>query len=283
MESMRCIAIGVSDAPPLEFLKGAENGAKAFAAWAKSLGIPTEVLTDEEEPVGFDTVKAAFGRLFAGRTKISRLLIYFAGHGLSRDAAEDLWLLSEWSTTERAIAVGGLCRKLERYCVEQLTVVSDACRSPAAGAESADLFGDPVLDKGPFDPRIPLIDMLRASSPFHAAYMIRGSRPEEDRCIFSALLSEALSGGHDAAFEPPDRLRISNFSLADFLAREVRLRADQYQVRLEPHITTGLRPPDNIYVASRPVTPPGAPWPAGSSVGAMSTAQSALTTRRGPA
>ena len=77
-------------------------------------------------------------------------------------------------------------------------------RSPAAGADSGDLVADPVLDLGPFNPGIPLIDMWRASSPFHAAYMVRGGRPEDDRCIFSGLLNEALSGAHDAAFEAPD-------------------------------------------------------------------------------
>jgi hypothetical protein len=282
METMRCLALGVSDAPPLEFLQGAANGAKAFGAWAKSLGIPTEIITDEDQPIGFDTVKAAFERLFAGRPKISRLLIYFAGHGLARDAAEDLWLLSQWSTSGRAVAVGGLCRRLARYGVEQLTIVSDACRSPAAGADSADLVADPVLDKGPFDLRTPLVDMLRASSPFHAAYMVRGSKPEEDRCIFSGLLNEALSGAHDEAFEAPDRLRISNFSLAEFLTREVPLHAGQYQVELRPDIATGLRPPGNIYVASRPATPPALlPWPPPGSVGAMSAADSCFATRRG--
>ncbi len=140
---MRCLALGVSDAPPLEFLQGAANGAKAFGAWAKSVGIPAEVITDEEQPIGFDTVKAAFERLFAGRPKISRLLIYFAGHGLTRDPAEDLWLLSQWSTSQRAVSIGGLCRRLARYGPEQLTIVSDACRSLAASADSADLVADP--------------------------------------------------------------------------------------------------------------------------------------------
>jgi putative chitinase len=282
MQNMRCIAIGVSDAPPLEYLQGAENCAKAFGAWASRSGIPTEILTDQQQPVGFDSVKAAFGRLFAGKPNISRLLIFFAGHGLARDAAEDLWLLSQWSTTQRAVAVGGLSRRLMRYGVEQLTIISDACRSPAAGADSADLVADPVLDMGPFDARMPLIDMLRASSPFHAAYMIRGSRPEEDRCIFSGLLNEALSGAHEKAFEAPDRLRISNFSLADFLTLEVPVRAGLYQVQLRPDITTGLRPPDNIYVGSRPAAPPAlVPWPAPGSVGAMSAAASGPATRRG--
>jgi hypothetical protein len=282
MESMRCLSLGISDAPPLEFLQGAANGAKAFGDWAKGLGIPTEILVDEEQPVGFDTVRAAFERLFVGRPRVSRLLIYFAGHGLTRDPAEDLWLLSQWFTSQRAISVGQLCRRLSRYGVEQLTIVSDACRSLAANAESADLAADPILDKGPFDARPQSIDMLRASSPFHAAYMVRGVTPDEDRCIFSGLLNEALSGVHVEAFEAPDRRHISNFSLADFLSTRVPLRAAQYQVELIPDIATGLRPPNNIYVARRPATPPPLKcWPNPSSVEVMSAAASEAAGARG--
>ncbi|MET4118805.1 biotin-(acetyl-CoA carboxylase) ligase [Bradyrhizobium sp. JR1.5] len=282
MESMRCLSLGISDAPPLEFLQGAANGARAFGDWAKDLGIPTEVLVDDERPVGFDTVKAAFERLFAGRPRISRLLIYFAGHGLTRDPAEDLWLLSQWFTSQRAVSVGQLCRRLSRYGVEQLTVVSDACRSLAATTDSADLAIDPILDKGPFDVRLPSIDMLRASSPFHAAYMVRGATPDEDRCIFSGLLTEALSGAHEEAFEAPDRRRISNFSLADFLSQQVPLRASQYQVELTPDIATGLRPPNNIYLASRPAAPPVLKsWPEPSIVGEMSSRVGGAAAGRG--
>ncbi len=124
--------------------------------------------------------------------------------------------------------------------------------------------------------------MLRASSPFHAAYMVRGVNPEDDRCIFSGLLNEALSGAHSEAFEAPDRRCISNFSLAGFLGDQVPLRAGQYQVELRPDIATGLRPPDNIYVASRPATPPALlPWPPSGSVGEMSDAESGSGIRRG--
>jgi hypothetical protein len=161
MESMRCLAIGVSDAPPLEFLQGAANGAKALGRWACDQGIPTEVLTDDEDPIGFAEIRAAFERLFVGRPRISRLLIYFAGHGLSRGAGEDLWLLSEWSDQQRAIAVSGLRRRLERFGVDQITIVADACRSLPNSTETADLAADPVLGKGPFEPKIPLIDCVR--------------------------------------------------------------------------------------------------------------------------
>src|SRR5208337_2125459 len=102
--AMRCVAIGVSDAPPLDYLPGAVNGAKAFGAWARSLGIPTKVLTDEEKPIGIEAIKAAFEESFKDRPKVSRFLVYFAGHGLALPAAGDLWLLSQWSTTLRAVS-----------------------------------------------------------------------------------------------------------------------------------------------------------------------------------
>ena len=130
---------------------------------------------------------------------------------------------------------------------------------------------------------MPLIDMLRASSPFHAAFMVRGSKSDdEDRCIFSGVLTEALSGAHDAAFEAPDKPYITNYSLAGFLDREVPLRASQYQVVLRPDIATGFRSPNNIYLESRPATPPApVPWPPPGLVGAMSAAPGGSATRRG--
>jgi hypothetical protein len=239
------LAIGISDAPPVDFLQGAVNGAKAFGSWAINLGIQTEILIDDEDPVGFDEVRSALERLLSGNEKISRMLIYFAGHGLARDAAEDLWLLSQWLNEQRAIAVGGLRRRLERFGIDQVAIIGDACRSIANDAESADLAADPVLGRGRFDRHVPRVDILRASSSFRAAYMVRGHAPEDDPCIFSGVLEEALSGAHVGAFEPT-RKCITSVSLAMFLEREVAFRAEQYQIELRPDIVTGFYPPHDV-------------------------------------
>ena len=282
VDAMRCVAIGVSDAPPLDYLPGAVNGAKAFGDWASSLGIPTKVLIDDEKPIGIEAIREAFELLFKNKPKISRFLVYFSGHGLALPAAGDLWLLSEWSITLRAVSVSRLRDRLSRYGVSQLTLVSDACRSPAATLDSASVADDPVLNRGPFDRKEPDIDWLRASSPFQAAYMVKGARDEEDRCIFSGLLTEALVGAHDAAFDPPGGAQISNFSLKKFLMSEVPSLAGRYKVTLEPHIDTGFVPPDNIYVGGRPTTAPVLkPWPSGTEIGAMNAASSGVGGRRG--
>jgi hypothetical protein len=282
MGEMRCIAIGVSDAEKLTYLPGAVNGARAFGAWAKNVGIPTEILTDEKRPIGVDTVKAAFQRSFAGRPKISRFLVYFAGHGLALPAGGDLWLLSQWYSNVCAISVSRLRGRLAYFGIDQLTIISDACRSPAPDRSSATLDDIGVLDRGPVDAKDPDLDWMRASSPFQAAYMVKGPSDEEDRCIFSGLLIEALAGAHDAAFDPPGGAQISNFSLKKFLIREAPLLAGRYQVSLEPQIDTGLMPPDNIYVNGRPAAAPAPkPWPSRGEAGAMSADPGGAGGRRG--
>jgi hypothetical protein len=269
MQTMRCLAIGISDAPPLDFLQGAVNGAKAFGDWATKLGIPSKVLVDDVDPVGLADVRAALDQLLLGPEKISRLLIYFAGHGLARDAAEDLWLLSQWFEVQRAIAVGGLRRRLERFGIDQITMIGDACRSIANNEDTADLYADPVLDRGPFDRHIPRVDLLRASASFSAAYMVMGREPEDDRCIFSGVLEEALLGAHAAAFEP-NRQCITSISLAMFLDDAVKIRAREYGVDLRPDNIPGFYPPDDVYVAAIPATPPALrPWPTVGAVNAM--------------
>ena len=266
-----CLAIGISDAPPLDYLPGAVNGARAIADWAVKAGYETKLLVDDKKPVGVETVKEALQQLLPVGTKTDRLLLYFAGHGLARDAAEDLWLLSEWHQEQDAVAVGGLKRKLERFGIEQIAIISDACRSLPADADTADLTSDNVLGRGPYDPNLPLVDMLKASSKFRAAFMIPGATPEEDRCIFTGVIEEALWGHQASAFSDRDNVRcITSGSLAKYLRAAVPAKAEFYKVELRPDIISGFLEPDDVYVsAALAEAPPPKPWPDPAPPGAM--------------
>ena len=59
MPRKACLAIGISDAPPLDYLPGAVNGAKGITHWAHAVGYKTGLLTDEKVPIGIDTVMDA--------------------------------------------------------------------------------------------------------------------------------------------------------------------------------------------------------------------------------
>ena len=180
-----CLAVGIGDAPPLDYLRGAVNGAHAIAEWAQAQGYVTRLLTDEHDPVEFDDLKTELSGLLGGGAE--RLLLYFAGHGLSPGAADDLWLLSRWDKVRQGVSVTALRNRLTRYGVRQLVIVSDACRT-LIDANTSDVTGYPVLERGPFEETLPQMDLWFAASPSRAAWMIPGRTPAESRCIFSLSL-----------------------------------------------------------------------------------------------
>lgn len=257
MANQACLSIGIGDAPPLDYLRGAVNGARAIDAWARAEGYQTRLLIDTVDAIEFADVDKALTELLANGA--DRLLLYFAGHGLSTGAADDMWLLSRWSDVGQGVSVNQLRNRLHRYGVRQLVIMSDACRTPV-DARTQDITGHPVLSRGPFSETLPQVDLWFAASPARAAWMIPGRTPAETRCVFSGLLAEALAGGHASAF---DAGRITNFSLADFLEAEVPQVAGRYNVELRPAITTSIRPPANVYMGNPPPSPPDMPpWPA---------------------
>lgn len=259
-----CLAIGVGDAPPLDYLRGAVNGAHAIARWAQRQGYTTKLLTDEQDPVELQDVKAALEALLAGGAE--HLVVYFAGHGFSLPmaVADDLWLLSRWNLVRRGVSMNQLRHRLRFFGLRRLVFISDACRS-LLGASAADLVGDPVLERGPFDARTPHQDSWFAASPARAAWMIPGRTPAESRCIFSGLMAEALDGLHEAALDlRQPELGVTNEGLASFLEEQVPLLAARYGARLEPEINTGLRAPDDVYLPaplSSPLASQRIPWP----------------------
>jgi len=258
-----CLAIGVGDAPPLDYLRGAVNGAHAIADWASKQGYRTKLLSDEVNPVELSDVGHSLTSLLAGGA--DRLLLYFAGHGLSSGAADDLWLLSRWDQERKGVSVAALRDRLLRYGISQLILMADACRT-LVDANTRDVIGDPVLQRGPFAEMLPQGDLWFAASPARAAWMIPGpTAPAESRCIFSGLLMEALAGVHQEAFDGATPSGpITSFSLANFIEAAVPPLAARYGAILVPNITTSIRPPLNIYVpAGTPPTQPitTIPWP----------------------
>ena len=126
---MVAIAIGVGAAAPLPYLGGAVNGARQFHKWALKLGYTSRLIVDDEKPVTISRLNSELlAELQSTDPPIHRLAIYFAGHGLIREAEEGLWLLSDWSTQLRAVAVEVLKRRLYRFNVGQIAIFADSCR-----------------------------------------------------------------------------------------------------------------------------------------------------------
>jgi hypothetical protein len=269
------IAIGVADARPLVYLSGALNGARAFHEWASKLGYESALVTDEDEerPVTIERLRSELERLLKrGEQPIHRMLVYFAGHGLIREAEEGLWLLSDWHEQLRAVAVEGLKRRLYMHDIQQIAIFSDSCRSLPPDIDAADLTPDPVLGRGPYRPEsAPPIDKFIAGQDGSATFMVPGSNPEDDRCLFSGLLIEGLWGVHPEAFSAAFAGRITSNSLGTFLKSEVPKLAQRYQRKLIPNVSPTFPEGDNFYfsIGAAPPTPTFQPWPPAEAIADM--------------
>ena len=234
---MAAIAIGVADAKPLPYLQAAINGAKAFHAWATALGYDASLVTDETDAVTIDRLRSEFMTLLNG-PPIDRFVIYFAGHGLIREAEEGLWLLSDWNTTLRAVASEVLKRRLYLYNVGQIAIFADACRVLADDIVVADLTPDAVLGRGPaLADEAPSLDKFIAAQDSKSAFALPGSTPNDDVCIFSYALMEALWGLDPSAMSPAVAGKVTSSSLGAYLKTAVPAIAKRYNLKLFPNVS----------------------------------------------
>jgi hypothetical protein len=264
------LAVGIGDAKPLPFLRGAINSAVDFSEWAAAQGYVTALLTDEDEPVTIEKMRGELNRLLASADKpIHRFLLYYAGHGLIRGAEEGLWLLSDWYGEMRAVAIEVLKRRLSKYGVGQIAIFSDACRTLPADTSTADLVPDAVLGRGPLQPKaMPPVDKFVAAQDGDEAFIIPAASPKDDRCLFSGVLMEGLWGENPAAFSKLLDDKVTSGSLGAFLQSEVNQRASRYNCTATPSYSSSFPEGDNIY-SEKGKLPPRPRVPRGAAPGRM--------------
>lgn len=269
---MMCVAIGVADAVKGQFLSGALNDAKRFHEWAEALGYQAALLTDEEGPVTIAALRAVLdSALWPQRGDpgpppppvTDRLIVYFAGHGLLRDAEEALWLLSDWERELKGVGINALKRALYRYPVTHLAIISDACLSLPANMDQAEIRSDPVLERGPSPRTEPWYDRFVATQEGTTTFMVPGADPEDDRCVFSGVLLEGLWGLNEAAFSKREPHLVTGNSLSVFLKSEVRRVSSLYSEPRVPSVGATFPDGEDIYFTKgmkvKPPTLP--PWP----------------------
>jgi len=265
------VIVAVADARPAPYLAGALNAAREFQAWASALGYETWPITDEAKPVTMARLQAELPAILPDRDPssgslrrpIHRLIVYFAGHGLIREAEEGLWLLSDWNDALRAVAVEPLKRRLYGFGVDQICIIADACRELPGGVPLSELAADPVLGRGPVTiDKAPPVDKYIAAQDGAQAYAIVGDSPDQDRCLFSGVLIDGLWGA-DGAISTLMPGKVTSRSLGTYLEREAPKRALAYRLKLNPSVTPVFPDDDCVYFdkGSAPPRPPAAPWP----------------------
>jgi len=205
------------------------------------------------------------------------MVIYFAGHGLIRGAEEGLWLLSDWYSEQRAVAIEVLKRRLYDHNIQQIAIFADCCRSLPPDIRAADLTADAVLGRGPVPyVKTPAIDKFIATLDGTTAFMVPGATPDQDRCLFSAVLMEGLWGKSEALSKLL-KDKVTSRSLGTYLQNETPKRAKLYRRELSPQVIPSFPEDDDIYFYSGSGTPPTPPtfseWPPPSVVIGVETSE----------
>ncbi|RYG88365.1 MAG: hypothetical protein EON59_04670 [Alphaproteobacteria bacterium] len=285
-----CLAMGVANAQPLDWLPGAANAAQEIGEWARCSNFDAvTVLTDQPEvgqtrwtpQVGEPTAINHPSGLAVTISRIREellallppgelthwLVLHFAGHGIRQDSVRTLWLPTDWEQENRGIAVEALKTSLDFYGIENLTLVSDACRDFANRPATANLNADAVLPRGPMQPAQPGLDRFNAVEDGKSAFMVPGNTAAEARCILSGSLANALWGHEPKAFSPHADGRVISDSLLRFISRKTKAVGQIYglECKAETIRWFGEDNPDMVYYdADGPPDPQAPPveWPA---------------------
>lgn len=259
------LTIAVSEAPPLSNLPGAITAAREMGDWARKSGFVTEVITDENKtPVTIVRIRETLLGMLSTNDEVELFILHFAGHGFRSGAEQNVWLPSDWHKEMRAISVEGLKRQLYRHGIRSLSIFGDACRSLPTDIDTADIFADPVLPRGPYDAAAPIIDRINAVGDGQQAYMLKGDGVAPPRCVFSTVLVEGLCGRKDEAFDKYNPDCVIPESLALFSRDRLKEIGETYDLKCSPDYATGIPREHAIYFrrGENPADLPIPQWPA---------------------
>jgi hypothetical protein len=262
---MVAVAIGVSRAEKLQFLPAALNCADRFFKWSVALGYEAKIITDaDNKPVTVERLQTELNAILADTRPIHRMLIYFAGHGIIREVANGLWLLSDWKKRGVVVAHESLRQRLASFGIQQIAIFSDACRSLPKSVFQLQLDETSVLAPGPIEGAEPDLDKFLSTQDGKQSFAVPGSTETDDVCVFSGVLLDALWGIKPEAFSKVVSNSITSSSLAQHLKAEVPRMAEKYGLPLKPSVSAAFPEGDNIYlsVGTLPVgSVPPFDWP----------------------
>ena len=178
-------AIGVSSPNGMVKLPGVANALKGFEAWATDQGYEIHLVSDVAQPnsrVDSKHIRDHLLSIFdSSNLPIARLVLVFVGHGY--DFAQDqVWILSDGlSLNTGRISRDTLRGSLRTYGIDQIAVISDACRV----ADSRESGTVSVLDDRPGTRKTREIDLFSATTVNQPAFNINaGPHSKEPISLF---------------------------------------------------------------------------------------------------
>ena len=225
------IGIEYKDSEELSRLRGAIPSAIALKEWAHSHGYSTDCITDHENPVTVERVKRALENLIGGGGQ-HRVIICFAGHGLIRDGAEELWLMNDWQAEIGAINHAKLRERLKGYGIKQIAIVNDACRNLVSDT-FRDIVGSPVIRMADYEHDYVETTVINGTKAGRSSY----STPilhSQQYCFLTRALYETLTNLNETWDE---KEKLTHSDLFRILLKKVPEIARKFNVTQLPEPT----------------------------------------------
>lgn len=239
-------SIAVGKAAKLAPLPGTYTVARSMVEWGRAAGFRTFLISDDDPsgPVTCDRLKQVIQpELSQVERAIDHLIVHFTGHGFSR-GGEQILLLNHWfENPDEAIHLPQLQRRCDRWDLQRVTLIIDACQSFETD-ETSLVDGSGILGRGSYAPNSPRFDTFFATRTGRPAYMLRGSDREPPVCLFSALILRALAGaaGPGSAVD-----RVQSWDVCNYIMSESKRMAGLYGLRQEGTCQVGFRPDEEAY------------------------------------
>jgi hypothetical protein len=268
LEDKAMIIIAVSKyADPYPDLPGTITSARRLREWAEQ---PDEdcnykvlyLADDVFEKIDVQLVREKV-REFVKNNFIDRLVVYFAGHGIVRSAGDQFWLLTDAADDEQeGIDVEGFRRGLLKCNISnadfagQLCIIGDACRNTAR--DGITFKGHSILTSTANMNKLIQLDKFLSTGLGDYSFQINQIGSQSAYCLFSEVMLTALRGEVMEAIDTENhefKPVVTNHKLADYLEKEVRIRAAAINKKMKPDIDTSIRPPYNFYKRlKKPIT-----------------------------
>lgn len=234
------LSIGVEykESEDLSRLRGAIPSALAMAKWAELQGFSSKCVTDEEQPVTVERVRQALEALLGGGGQ-HRAIVCFAGHGLIRDGAEELWLMNDWRAVVGAINHAQLRERLKGYGIKQVAIVNDACRNLVSD-QFRNIVGSPVVRLKSYEHDYVETSVINGTKAGRSSYSTPIDHSDQ-YCFLTRALYETLTNLNKTWDEKQE---LSHADLFRILLRKVPEVAREFNVTQLPEPTGIFLDPD---------------------------------------
>jgi len=225
------VLIGVKKTGGIPVLQAVNSSLAHMAKWLRGQGIPKDrlrILSDRRTPVTASAIKEAV-KGFLDLGCIEQLIVYFTGHGTIVGASE-FWLLSGApDNADEAVNLDLSVTFARRSKVLHVIFISDACRTPAAGAQAQSIIGSSIFPNFRPQRSESSVDIFFGSSLGSPSLEVRSSADVggEFRAVFTDSLVHALRGNVPSILElgePAPAKVVRAWPLKDHLMEDVAKR-----------------------------------------------------------